>query len=129
MKETVRIIRFIIVGTLNAIIAALVVWILMHLCGLDYLIANISAYTAAQINNFLWCKYWIFPLDKETKQNSIQRQILFFLIAFALAYSTQFVFLLILVELLHFNEYLAQFLGLFVYGAVNFISNKMITFK
>ena len=30
MKETVRIIRFIIVGTLNAVIAALVVWVLMH---------------------------------------------------------------------------------------------------
>ena len=90
MKETVRIIRFIIVGTLNAVIAALVVWVLMHICRLDYLIANISAYTAAQINNFLWCKYWIFPLDKETKKNSIQRQILFFLIAFAMAYSAQF---------------------------------------
>ena len=121
MKETVRIIRFIIVGTLNAVIAALVVWVLMHICRLDYMIANISAYTAAQINNFLWCK--------ETKKNSIQRQILFFLIAFAMAYSAQFVFLLVLVELLHLNEYLAQFLGLFVYGAVNFISNKMITFK
>ena len=129
MKESVRIIRFVIVGTLNAIIAALVVWILMHLCGADYMIANISAYIAAQINNFLWCKYWIFPLDKETKKNSIQRQILFFLIAFVMAYSAQFIFLLILFELLHFNEYLAQFLGLFVYGAVNFISNKLITFK
>ena len=122
MKETVRIIRFVIVGTLNAIIAALVVWLLMDICNLDYMIANISAYTAAQINNFLCCKYWIFPLDKETKKNSIQRQILFFLIAFVMAYSAQFV-------LLHLNEYLAQFFGLFVYGAVNFISNKMITFK
>lgn len=129
MKETVRIIRFVIVGTLNAIIAALVVWLLMDICNLDYMIANISAYTVAQINNFLWCKYWIFPLDKETKKNSIQRQILFFLIAFVMAYSAQFIFLLVLVELLHFNEYLAQFLGLFVYGAVNFISNKLITFK
>ena len=92
MKETVRIIRFIIVGTLNAVIAALVVWVLMDICSLDYMIANICAYTAAQINNFLWCKYWIFPLDKETKKNSIQRQILFFLIAFAMAYSAQFVF-------------------------------------
>ena len=129
MKETVRIIRFIIVGTLNALIAAFVVWVLMHLGGTDYMIANISAYTAAQINNFLWCKYWIFPLDRETKKNSIQRQILFFLIAFVMAYSAQFIFLLVLVEILHLNEYLAQFLGLFVYGAVNFLSNKLITFK
>ena len=40
-----------------------------------------------------------------------------------------FVFLLVLVELLHCNEYLAQFLGLFIYGAVNFSCNKFLTFR
>ena len=34
-----------------------------------------------------------------------------------------------IVEFFHCNEYLAQFLGLFVYGAVNFLSNKIITFR
>ena len=54
---------------------------------------------------------------------------LFFVCAFALAYSAQFLFLLLLVEIFHCNEYLAQFLGLFVYGAVNFLSNRRITFR
>lgn len=54
---------------------------------------------------------------------------LFFSGAFLIAYSAQFLFLLLLVEILHCNEYLAQFLGLFVYGAVNFMSNKYITFR
>ena len=31
MKESVRIIRFAIIGTLNALIAAFVVWLLMHI--------------------------------------------------------------------------------------------------
>ena len=31
--------------------------------------------------------------------------------------------------LLDVNEYLAQFLGLFIYGAANFIANKKITFQ
>ena len=34
-----------------------------------------------------------------------------------------------LVEGLNCNEYLAQFLGLFVYGGVNFLMNKKVTFK
>ena len=34
-----------------------------------------------------------------------------------------------LVELLHCNEYLAQFLGLFIYGAVNFMANRHVTFR
>ena len=62
MKESVRIVRFAIVGTLNAIITALVVWLLMHVEGEDYLTANIAAYVIAQIHNFIWCKYWIFSL-------------------------------------------------------------------
>ena len=37
MKESVRIIRFAIVGTLNALITALVVWLLMHIEGEDYI--------------------------------------------------------------------------------------------
>ena len=46
-----------------------------------------------------------------------------------MAYSSQFLFLLMLVELLHCNEYLAQFLGLFIYGAVNFMTNRHVTFR
>ena len=38
-------------------------------------------------------------------------------------------FLLLLVEGIGLNEYLGQFLGLFVYGAVNFLMNKKITFR
>lgn len=129
MKESVRICRFIIVGTLNALITALVVGVLMHLFRQDYTVANVVAYVVAQIHNFIWCKYWIFPLDPDARKNSVWRQMLFFAGAFAVAYVAQFVFLVALVELLHVNEYLAQFLGLFVYGAVNFLTNKFVTFR
>ena len=45
------------------------------------------------------------------------------------AYCAQFIFLIGLVEGLNCDEYLAQFLGLFVYGGVNFLMNKKVTFK
>ena len=45
------------------------------------------------------------------------------------AYCAQFIFLIGLVEGLNCDEYLAQFLGLFVYGGVNFLMNKNVTFK
>ena len=129
MKEPVRIFRFATGGTLNALITAIVVWLMMHIEGEDYITANIVAYIVEQVHNLVWCKYWIFPIEKDTKKNSIWHQMLFFTCAFAVAYSAQFLFLLMLVELLHCNEYLAQFLGLFVYGAVNFMANKHITFR
>lgn len=129
MKESIRIFRFIVIGTMNALIMALVVWLMMESLSFegDYLVANITAYVIAQLHNFIWCKYWIFPTEK--RKNSIWKQILFFCSAFGVAYTAQFLFLILLVEGLNVNEYLAQFLGLFIYGGVNFMANKKITFK
>ena len=123
MKESVRIFRFAVIGTLNALITAFVIWLMMDELSYDYIPANITAYIVAQIHNFIWSKYWIFPI--ENKKNNIWKQMLFFCSAFGLAYSAQFLFLVCG----DVNEYLAQFLGLFIYGTVNFIVNKKLTFR
>ena len=127
MKESVRIFRFAIIGTLNALITAFVIWLMMNELSYDYIPANITAYIVAQIHNFIWCKYWVFPT--EDKKNNLWQQVLFFAMAFGIAYSAQFIFLIILVEAGDVNEYLAQFLGLFIYGTVNFITNRKLTFR
>ncbi|MCD8183039.1 MAG: GtrA family protein [Bacteroides sp.] len=126
MKETTRIFRFAVIGTMNALIMAVTVWIMMGVLDINYILSNVTAYILAQTHNFIWSKYWIFP--KEEKGNT-WRQLLLFSIAFGMAYGAQFLLLLGLVEGLDCNEYLAQFLGLFVYGGVNFLMNRMLTFK
>ncbi len=125
MKESTRIFRFALIGTLNALITAATVGFMMGILGVHYLASNITAYVLAQTHNFVWCKFWIFPTNKKS---NTWRQVLLFLIAFGMAYLAQFLFIVILVEWLSCNEYLAQFLGLFVYGAVNFLMNKKVTF-
>ena len=44
MKESVRIFRFIVIGTMNALIMALVVWLMMKEISFDgdYMVANIT---------------------------------------------------------------------------------------
>lgn len=128
MRESKRIFRFAVIGTLNALIIAIVIWLMMDELDIDYMLSNVTAYILAQTHNFIWCKNWIFPLDKEKKSNTY-RQVLLFSIAFGMAYLAQFLFLVILVEGLNCDEYLAQFLGLFIYGGVNFVMNKKITFQ
>ena len=51
MKESVRIFRFIVIGTMNALIMALVVWLMMREMSFegDYMVANVTAYVIAQI--------------------------------------------------------------------------------
>lgn len=125
MKKSTRIIRFMLIGTLNALITALVIGILMGGLDVDYMVANMAGYIAALIHNFFWSKYWIFS----SGAGNYWKEIPLFLIAFGAAYGSQFVALLGMVELLHVNEYVAQFLGLFIYGAVNFLMNRKVTFR
>ena len=47
MKESVRILRFAIVGSSNALITALVIWILMDILDCNYLWSNMAGYVAA----------------------------------------------------------------------------------
>lgn len=124
VRNTVRLIRFMLIGTLNALITVLIVWLMMDKLDCNYIVTNITAYIVAQINNFFWSKYWIFT----SHDGKFRREIPLFLIAFGCAYCAQFLALLVMVEVLDVNEYLAQFLGLFVYGAVNYLMNKRVTF-
>ena len=112
MKESTRICRFAVIGTLNALITAITIWVMMDELDINYMLSNVTAYILAQTHNFIWCKYWVFPTEKKS---NTWRQVLLFSIAFGMAYCAQFLF--------------AQFLGLFVYGGVNFLMNKKVTFK
>lgn len=127
-NTTIRIFRFAVIGTLNALIIAFVIWLMMKKMSFDYIPTNITAYLIAQTNNFIWCKYWVFRTDVRSK-HSLWEQIILFAIAFGIAYSAQFLFLVLLVEVGHVDKIWAQFFGLFVYGAVNFIANKKFTFR
>ena len=99
MKESTRICRFAVIGTLNALITAITIWVMMDELDINYMLSNVTAYILAQTHNFIWCKYWVFPTEKKS---NTWRQVLLFSIAF---------------------------LGLFVYGGVNFLMNKKVTFK
>ena len=127
MRESTRLLRFAIIGTANALITALIVYLMMEVFQVGYLVSNVVGYLIAQIHNFFWSSFWIFPAT--FREHSLGKRVLLFSLAVALAYSAQFIILLLLVEGLHMNEYWAQFLGLFVYGGVNFLINRNFTFK
>lgn len=124
MKNSRQIIRFILIGTLNALITAIVVGVMMDIFHVNYLWSNVCGYVAALVNNFFWSKFWIFSSGK----GGYLREAILFFVAFICAYCAQVVCLLGMVEGLGWNEYFSQFMGLFVYGGVNFFMNKKVTF-
>lgn len=130
MKESsIQLFRFAIVGTMNYLITMLVIWIVMTSLSFkgDYIVANVVAYIFAQTHNFIWSKYWIFPAVE--RKNNLRQQILFFCTAFGVAYGIQLLFVILMVEGMKINEYPAQFIGIVIYGAINFMVNKKITFR
>ena len=124
-EEFLRVMRFVVVGFSNFVIISLTVWIMMHLCQADMLPANITACAIALVNNFVWNKLWVF----RARGGNLLREIALNLIAYGTAYLLQLGCSFALADLLGMNEYVAQFIGLFVFGATNFIMNKLLTFK
>ena len=88
-------------------------------------LSNAVGYIAALINSFIWSKLWVF----QTRNTNLWREMLYFGVAFLIAYGSQFAFFKTMIFRADVNEYLVQFLGLFIYGAVNFIMNRRLTFK
>lgn len=124
-KEIIRIIKFCIVGCINTFITAAVIYVMMYTLAYNYIVSNIVGYVIGVINSFIWNKLWVF----QARQTNIWKEMGWFTAAFLIAYGVQFVFLLFMVEKLYMNEYLSQFLGLFLYGGINFIMNRVLTFR
>ncbi len=126
-KRTTKgsLLRFAVVGFSNFVIISLTVWVMMDLLEQHYILSNICAYTLAIVSSFVLNKVWVFCSDSK----NLGREILLYLSAFGCAYVAQFLFMWSLIEFAGMNEYLAQFLGLFIFGTVNFLMNKLLTFQ
>lgn len=124
-KSYGEIIRFAIVGIANFLIIMAVSWLLMHLFGINFYVANIVAYVLALVNNFYWNRIWVFRSTGER----MGRQALMFLAAYGIAYLVQLGVMAVLVQWLGVNKDLANFIGLFPFGATNFLLNKFFAFR
>lgn len=124
-KSYGEIIRFAIVGIGNFLIIMAVSWLLMHLFSINFYVANIVAYVLALVNNFYWNRIWVF----RSTEGRMGRQALMFLAAYGIAYLVQLGAVSVLVQWIGANKDLANFIGLFPFGATNFLLNKFFAFR
>ena len=123
-KKSTQIVRFVIVGMSNALITY-IIYVALRWMHFPLGLSNAVGYIGALINSFIWSKLWVF----QTRKTNLRREICYFAVAFLMAYGCQYAFFKTLIVHADINEYLVQFLGLFIYGAVNFIMNRKVTFK
>jgi putative flippase GtrA len=119
----VRFLKFLVVGVLNTTLSLAVIWVLMAL-GVSYKWANVVGYVAGLINSFVWNKQWVFRSN-----NNLFYEMAGFGACFVVCYGVQFLLLSVMVEHLEWNEYLAQLLAMGAYTVLNFILNRLFTFR
>ena len=124
-KSVGEIIRFAIVGTSNFVIIMVVAWLLAEQVGINFYAANCVAYVLAFVNNFYWNRVWVF----KSRSTAVRRQFLLFLTAYAVAYLVQLATVALFKQVGGDEENLANFIGLFPFGATNFMMNKFLTFQ
>jgi putative flippase GtrA len=123
-RSLIQLIKFGLVGIMNTLITLAVIYVLMNLFGFDYRLSNLIGYILGLINSFIWNRNWTFK-----SQGHPLKEIFLFIMAFALCYGIQYLFLLFLVEKLVIDPNIAQPASMIVYTITNFIINKTITFK
>ena len=68
-----------------------------------------------------------FSFQQSPKQSLAT--IMLFCTAFGIAYGIQLLFVILMIEAIGIKEFTAQFIGIIIYGAVNFMVNNRITFR
>ena len=122
------IIRYVVAGSIGALINMGVLFILVDLLGMWYLISAIFSFIASLVITFFLQKFWAFR-DPITRKKYMKKQAILYTIS-----STSFLFiniliLYILVDVLSMWYLLGQFLSLGVVAVGSFLFNKTVTFK
>jgi putative flippase GtrA len=148
-KFFVEAFKYGIVGILNTLVTAVVIWLMMHAIfhvqaennvpARIISISNIIGHIAGLINSFVWNRKWTFKSETSWKKDFIR-----FIIAFLICYIPQ----LLIVNLLNYytlipdikfhflhhpyvvtSAYSCQLAGIVFYTVMNFFCNKYYTFK
>jgi len=120
----VQAIRFGVVGVLNTGITLTVIFVLMKGLRVHYALSNIIGYLLGFLSSFVLNKRWTF----QSRRNMGLEGVLFVAV-FGVCYLIQLVTLVFMKETMGIKADYAQLLAMAVYTSLNFILNKLITFK
>ncbi|QNU68729.1 GtrA family protein [Ruminiclostridium herbifermentans] len=120
-----QLIKYGLVGIVNTLITAIVLFTLMNCFGVSYKTSNAIGYVAGFVNSFIMNKLWTFKDSKAP----ITKQFLRFSAVFVICYLLQRWLLIFLVEELFINKNISQLIGMIFYTLISFVFNKLFAFK
>jgi dolichol-phosphate mannosyltransferase len=119
-----QLVKFCVVGATGYVVNLAVYTFLLEVVGLHYLPAAIGSFLVAVTNNYVWNRAWTF----RGQRGHVVLQGLRFLVVSTTALGANLLVLHLLVEA-GLGEVVAQALAIMLVTPVNFIGNKMWSFR
>lgn len=135
--EIVRFVKYCLVGVMNTLVTLGVIFACKALLGWDLYLSNALGYVAGVVNSFVWNKTWVFR-----SQGRYAREAVVFLVGFGLCYGLQLLAVwgmttsplgrmeFDLCGVFTLSGYgVATLVGNVLYTLLNFLYNKLVTFR
>lgn len=116
--------RFLAVGVLNTLVGLLVIYGCKWLLGWGDVPANAVGYAVALANSFFLNRAWTF-----SDTGAVLPALLRFLIVFVLAYLLNLLTVLLAIDRLGVNSYVAQAIGIAPYTAFSYLGSRYFAFR
>lgn len=118
-----KFIKFGLVGVLNTVIT-IIVFNILRVFGINMVVANSIGYICGMVNSYFWNNRWVF------KSNSKDlKTVLKFIVVNLITMFINNLILILLVQNIGINEFIAQIIALVLITVINFIGNKLWTFN
>lgn len=119
-------IKFGIVGLSNTIISFVIYYVLIYF-EMNYIIANTAGFIVSVLNAFYWNNKYVFKSD-DGKRGFIRKIVKTFA-SYGGTFVLSTILLIIMVDYLNVSEIIAPIINLMVTVPLNFLLNKLWTFK
>ena len=120
-----QLIKFCVVGAIGYAVNLAVYKLLLGSAGLHYATAAIGSFIVAVTNNYIWNRLWTF---RSNRGGVVVQGARFFAVS-ALALTANLAVLAVLVDLVGLGEVPAQAIAIVVVTPVNFVGNKLWSFR
>lgn len=117
-------VRYILVGLGNTLIGLLVIYVGMFALGLGNVSANAIGYTVGILFSFTLNKRWTFSHAGDTLPSFVR-----FLLVVLLAYAANLATVVLAADVLGWNRYVAQGLGIVPYTVVGYLGSRLFAFR
>lgn len=117
-------VRYVAVGLANTLIGLFVIYVGMFAFGLGDVSANVVGYTVGLLASFALNKRWTFRHEGDVLPSLIR-----FLVVVLLAYAANLATVLLATNVLEWNRYVAQGLGVVPYTVVGYVGSRLFAFR